>query len=260
MTSRRAAPKAPRLPRFSPTRLNLYRFCPRAYAFQYDRGLRWGGSTAAQSFGGSVHRTLQDFHDRGGAEAMSPDELKARLAERWSSAGYGSHEEAAEARAAGERLLEQYHQASREPGRVTVATELTVQRRYDDFVLFGRVDRLDRRPDGALEVIDYKSGHRPVTDDEVRQSLAMTVYQLLVAREHPGEPVYTSIVNVRRDERASVLRTGEELDEAEREVRELVRLIVTDDRKDPTPGPQCRRCAYPSICPEGLAWLRAHPE
>ena len=80
----------PRLPRFSPTRLNLYRFCPRAYLFQYERGLRWGGASPAQSFGGSVHRTLQAFHERGGAGAVSLDDLKTELAGRWSDAGYGS--------------------------------------------------------------------------------------------------------------------------------------------------------------------------
>ncbi len=42
-----AKARAPRLPRFSPTKLGAYRACPRAYAFQYDQGLRWDGIDAA---------------------------------------------------------------------------------------------------------------------------------------------------------------------------------------------------------------------
>lgn len=250
---------SPRLPRFSPTRINLYRFCPAAYAFQYDRGLRWGGVSAAQSFGGSVHRTLQAFHDGGGAAEVSLDDLKAQLGASWSAAGYGSPEEAATFQAAGEAMLERYHRAAQEPGRETVGTELTVQRRYEGFVLFGKVDRLDRRPDGALEVIDYKSGWRTYGEGDVRASLAMTVYQVIVAREHPGVAVYTGILNLRTGDGAFVLRSDEELDAAEREITEQVGVILADAVKAATPGEQCRGCPYPSVCREGRAWLLAHP-
>lgn len=248
--------KSPRLPRYSPTRLNLYRTCPRAYLFQYERGLRWGGVSSAQSFGGSVHRTLQAFHERGGAATVSLDALKTELAGRWSDAGYGSPEEAAAFRAAGEELLTRYHLAASEPGRATLANEVTVSRRYETFVLFGKIDRLDRRPDGALEVIDYKSGRRVYGEDDVRASLAMTVYQLLVARENPGVAVYTGILNLRTGEGAFVLRSPAELDAAEAEIAALVATIAADAVKAPTPGEPCRDCPYPRVCPEGRAWLR----
>lgn len=253
------SPKSPRLPRYSPTRLNLYRFCPRAYLFQYERGLRWGGVSSAQSFGGSVHRTLQAFHERGGAATVSLDDLKTELAGRWSDAGYGSAEEAAAFRAAGEAMLSRYHDAAAEPGRTTLANEVTVQRRYATYVLFGKIDRLDRRPDGALEVIDYKSGRRVYGEDDVRASLAMTVYQLLVARENPGVAVYTGILNLRTGDSAFVLRSDDELDAVEAEVAALVATIQGDVEKAPVPGAQCAECPYPSVCPEGRAWLRANP-
>ncbi|HEU4534415.1 MAG TPA: PD-(D/E)XK nuclease family protein [Polyangiaceae bacterium] len=251
--------KAPRLPRLSPTRLNLYRFCPRAYGFYYDEGLRWGSNSAAQSFGGSLHRALQAFHARGGPEVVTLEALKDQWNAAWSSAGYESPEQAAEFRASGEELLARYHEASREPGRVTLATEATLQRHYDEFILFGKVDRLDRRPDGALEVIDYKSGRREVTEREVRESLAMTLYQLIVARQHPGVPVHTRIVALRTGESASVLRSDAELDAAEADIVALVRTVLGDAIKPALPGESCRSCLYPRVCPPGRAWLREHP-
>ncbi len=253
-----ARAKAPRLPRLSPTRLNLYRFCPRAYGFYYDEGLRWGSNSAAQSFGGSLHRALQTFHARGGPGAVSLDELKAQFEAAWSAAGYESAEQAAEFRASGEALLARYYEAAREPGRVTLATEATLQRRYDEFILFGKLDRLDRRPDGALEVIDYKSGRREVTEREVRESLAMTLYQLLVARQHPGVPVHARIVALRTGESASVLRADAELDAAEAEFVALVQTVLGDAVKAARPGESCRTCVYPRVCPPGRAWLREH--
>ncbi len=251
----RKRPAAPKLPRFSPTRLNAYRFCPRAYGFQYDQGLRWGGTSASQSFGGSLHRTLQVFHQEGGAASISVDELKRQLASTWSASGYATEEEADAARTEGERLLEQHHAQANEPGRTTLAVERTVQWRYDDLVLFGKIDRLDRRPDGALEVIDYKSGRRVPTESDVRESLAMAIYQLLVAREHPGTPVVTTLLHLRTGQSASVARTDDELRVVEEEALTLARAILADREKLARPGPQCHQCPYPRICPPGREWL-----
>jgi len=248
----------PRLPRFSPTRIGLYLFCPRAYFFYYQRGLKWGGLSAGHAFGGSLHRALQAFHERGGVEQVSLEELQAELRERWSAAGYASPEEAAAHLQAGEELLRQYYQSAPEPGRSTLWTERTVQHRYEDFVLFGKVDRLDRRPDGALEVVDYKSGRLTVTAEEVRASLALKVYQLLVARENPGTEVYTGILCLRSGVHVSIHRGAEELEEAEREIRQIVHTLLLDEAMAPIPGPQCRDCVYPRVCPAGRQWLITH--
>src|SRR5687768_1123054 len=126
-------PSPPRLPRFSPSRIGLYVFCPAAYRFYYNRGLKWGGRTAGYSFGGSLHRALQVFHEQGGPDQVSLDELIAQLRDRWSDAGFASAEEAALHLEAGEALLERYYEAAPEPGRETLWTEKTVQHRYERF-------------------------------------------------------------------------------------------------------------------------------
>src|SRR4051794_20300905 len=156
--------------------------------------------TAGHAFGGNLHRVLQSFHDRGGAEQVPLEELLTHLRERWSDAGFASAEDAAAHLAAGEALLERYHASAPEPGRSTLWTEKTVQHPYADFVLFGKVDRLDRRPDGSLDVIDYKSGRLTVCEEDVRSSLALGIYQLLVAREKPEVPVHASILCLRSGE------------------------------------------------------------
>jgi RecB family exonuclease len=250
---------APKLPRFSPTRIGLYLFCPRAYHLYYRQGLRWGGRSAGYAFGGNLHRTLQLFHQQGGAERLSVEELIGTLNESWSDAGFGTPSEAAAHREAGEAILRRYHESAAEAGRETLWTEKTVQHRYEEFVLFGKIDRLDRRPDGALEVVDYKSGRRSVTEEEVRRSLALRIYQLLVSRQHPGVPVYTGIHCLPTGDSAFVLRSPEELDEVESEVVETVRRILRDEEMAAIPGEQCRECVYPRVCPPGRRWLWNHP-
>jgi RecB family exonuclease len=252
------APRPPRLPRFSPTRLSLYILCPRAYSLYYQAGLRWGSFTPGFAVGTSLHRTLQSFHDRGGAGQVPLVELQETLRAHWNAAAFSSAAEAAAELASGEAALERYHALETEPGRETLWTEKTLQHRYDDYILWGRIDRLDRRPDGSLEVIDYKSGRRTTSEEEVRASLALQVYQLLVARENPGVPVYAGIHCVRSGDHAAVKRSDEELNVIEAELGKLVPRILADEQMAATPGWPCRDCAYPRICPPGREWLATH--
>jgi putative RecB family exonuclease len=261
MAGKKSAKSAlPKLPRFSPTRIELYRFCPRAYHFYYEEGLRWGGMNAGFAVGGNLHRTLQLIHDRGAQQNVSLDELLTQLRDGWSQAGFSSPEEAAAHLSAGEAMLTQYYHSTPDVERETVWTEKTVQHRYNEFVLFGKIDRLDRRADGALEVVDYKSGRLTVSEEEVRASLALTVYQLLIARNHPGVEVYVGILCLRSAVHVAIHRTEVELMEAEHEIINLVRAILEDEEKAALPGPQCRNCQYPRICGPGRQWLWQHPE
>jgi RecB family exonuclease len=240
-------PSAPRTPRFSPTRLALYRFCPKAYEYYYVRGLRWGQITAGHAFGGTLHRTLEAFHREGAQGTL--DALLETYRARWVESGYADAEEAARHFEAGEELLRRYHTEAVETQRETIAVETTVRVDYPGFVLFGKIDRLDRLADGELQVIDYKSGRLTVTEEEVRASPALAIYQLLVARRHPAVPVSAAILCLRSGELAAVHRSPAELDEVEAEVSGTILQILGDETFDATPGPHCRECSYYRICP-----------
>jgi RecB family exonuclease len=240
-------PRAPGKPRFSPTRLALYRFCPKAYEYYYVRGLRWGQMTAGHAFGGTLHRTLETFH-REGAQAPLEALLETYRA-TWVEAGYADAAEAARHFAAGEELLRRYHALAGETARETIAVETTLRVDYPTFALFGKIDRLDRLASGELQVVDYKSGRLTVTEQEVRDSPALAIYQLLVARRHPGVPVSAAILCLRTGESAAVHRSPDELDTIEAEVSALIATILADTAFHPTPGPHCVDCPFFRICP-----------
>jgi len=240
-------PRTPGTPRFSPTRLALYRFCPKAYQYYYVQGLRWGQMTAGHAFGGTLHRTLEAFHREGAQGDLSA--LLETYRARWTEKGYSDAEEAARHFAAGEELLRRYHTEAVATGRETIAVETTLRVDYPGFALFGKIDRLDRLADGELQVVDYKSGRLTVTEEDVRNSPALAIYQLLVARRHPGMPVSAAILCLRSGEMAAVRRAPAELDAVEVDVTAQITTILTDDRFDPTPGPHCKECPFFRICP-----------
>ncbi len=240
--------------RLSPTRLRLYLFCPKAYHYYYVRRLRWGEMSAANSFGGSLHRALQEFHAAGPLAPVSVDALIESFRTRWTPAGYQNREEETAHREAGETILRQYFETAPAAGRETVLVERQVKWEYADYILTGKLDRLDRLPGGELEIIDYKSGRREVSEDEVRGSLAMAVYQLIVARLNPGTPVRATLLCLPTGASATVHRTPEELDEMEREIGAVAARLLAESRYEATPGPHCARCAFERICP--AAWTK----
>ena len=248
------ARKSPRLGklRLSPTRLRLYLSCPKAYHYYYIRGLRWGETSAAGSFGGSLHRALQTFHESGSLTPPTVEELVENLHSGWLTSGYQDSVEEAKHRLAGEQILRQYFETAREVSRETVLVERQVKWEYPRYILTGKLDRLDRLPGGELEIIDYKSGRHSVTEEEVRGSLAMAVYQLIVARLYPQTTVSATLLCLPTGARATVQRSPEELDELEREIDTIAERILAEIRFTATPGPQCARCAFRRICP--AAW------
>jgi RecB family exonuclease len=81
-----------------------------------------------------------------------------------------------------------------------------------DVALSGRVDRIDEHHDGALEIVDYKSGRTHVETEDVQHSLALGIYQVLLKHQFPDRRVFATLHALRSGASASY-----ELDPAERQ-------------------------------------------
>lgn len=213
------------------------------------------------SFGGSVHRALHDFHAAGGHQTQTSEQLIEHLRETWVGTGYPSRVEETEHLELGRRILKDYYENA-QSGSITLLMERQIREDMGDFVLIGRIDRLDERPDGVLEVIDYKTGRESVTEEEVTNDLAMSVYQLLVRRRYPGKNVVATIHCLRSGQSASAQLSDAEIVELEK----MIRLVVADmlritEETDilPERKPACDRCNFFDLCERrarimGLEW------
>ena len=181
--------RVPRKPTLSPSKITTYLACPVKYRWTYvdERGKWYLRSKSYYSFGSTLHRVLERFHDAGDAGVTTTDQVLAAYEESWIDAGFSSADEMAEAFGEGKLILERHVEEAR--SRATTAKVLLLERqlRYDmgEFVLLGRLDRVDEHEDGTLEIVDYKSGRQDVSEDEVKTDIAMACYQLLVKRKYP---------------------------------------------------------------------------
>jgi putative RecB family exonuclease len=243
----------PRKPTLSPTSLSAYLSCAVKYRYLYiDKiGRFYLRARPGYSFGSTLHQVLQTFHEEGAAQ--SREELTAQVEQKWISAGYQSSEQEQEFRAAGREIVQAYHAAAIERASLqveTVATEKPIRTDMGRFVLAGRVDRIDRHTDGALEVIDYKSGRLTTSPEEVAESLAMSIYQLILRRCNPGTRVFGTIYCLRSGETGSHEMTGEEAEQFEADIRVLGEEILDRDWEYALPRriEECEECEFLRRC------------
>lgn len=252
MTKKTKGQRRPGKPEVSPTKIKTYLSCPLMYKFVYVTriGRLYYCPNVGDSFGGSIHRALQSFHAAGGHETQDSEQLTARLKDVWTGMGYSSREEENEHLEFGARLLEDYYQNSR-TGNVTLFTERRLRYDMGDFALIGQIDRLDERPDGVLDIVDYKTGRITVAEDEVSSDLAMCIYQLLVRKAYPGRDAVATIYCLRSGQSASAKLSDEELVELEEMIRSTVEdlLKITEDTDiPPVRRDVCDQCNFFKIC------------
>jgi putative RecB family exonuclease len=236
-----------RKPTLSPSRITTYLACPAKYrwTFQDPRGKWYLRSKSCYSFGTTLHKVLERFHDSGDCGVSTTYQALAAYEESWLDAGFSSAEEMAE--------VEQ-HLTLPVSGK-TLFVERLFKKDMGDFTLVGRVDRVDELEDGTLEIIDYKSGRESVCVDDVRSDIAMACYQLLLRSQFPDRAVCASILALRTNQKATCALSDEELDEFAFDLRELGRRILCHDWYELVPVSKqlCIACDFVTLC-------RKHPE
>ena len=152
--------------------IDTYRICPLKYKFA--RVFRIPQEpTIHQRFGIVVHQVLERFHP-GRRLARAPDGAVRGLVAALGLRRLRRRAAVPRARGGGARaLLGNDRQADAEP----VWFERSFAFRLGPHLLRGRVDRVDRHPDGTYELIDYKTG-KAKTEDDLREDVQLSLYQM----------------------------------------------------------------------------------
>ena len=199
-----------------------------------------------------TQRTLDDWQakDRAGpVPRMTRAELLAAYDREWLSDGYGSPEEEARYRSLGRDLLGRYYDQLEVEQPRPVSVEEHLEARWDGIPIHGYIDRIDRTPDGGLEVVDYKTS-RDLSADDAVESEQLSIYQVLVESNY-AEPVESLTLYHLRS--LTPLRVPARSRDALVGLYDRLGTVSDGIRAgayEPTPGRQCSRCDFRSMCPE----------
>jgi RecB family exonuclease len=227
--------------------IQTYRSCPQRY--KYARVLRIPlEQTVHQRFGIIVHQVLERYHAAG---ASTVEQLLDLLEAVWRRSALGESESELELRAKARAALIRYHERLTAEPAEAIWFERPFSFRLGPHHLRGRVDRVDRLPEGApvrYELIDYKTS-RPKGQQELADDVQLSLYALAAREDWRLESSRQSYYYVLDDVKVPLAEGGRDAAALTRIVLEVGEGILAQDF-DPTPSRAlCASCDYRVVCP-----------
>ena len=232
--------------------LSLYLTCPLKYKFARVFGIPQE-PTINQRFGILFHNVLERFHKEPPENPGEGLAVLNRLFEQgWRRTGFGSSDDELQFRDRAREALRLYWERERESEGEPVWLEKKFDFKVGDHHVRGRVDRVDRLPDGDYELIDYKTGERK-SEEDLNDDLQLALYRM-AAREAWGIEASTgSYYYVLDAEKVPAPTRPDDAERVERTVLQVGEGILSQDF-EPRPSPSvCSWCDYRLICPAAEA-------
>jgi putative RecB family exonuclease len=245
----------------SPSRAGDFMSCPLLFRYRTIDRLPEGSSPDAVR-GTLVHQVLEEIFDLPAAE-RTPAAAHRLLEPAWRRLQERSREARDVAATLDEPVwLDSAHTVLDRWFTLEDPTRLEPAEReaYVEVVLpsglqlRGIIDRVDRAPDGALRVVDYKSGSAVPEGFELKALFQLRIYALILWKSRGVVPTVIQLVYL--GTRSEIV--GYEPDEAdllatERKVDalwEAIEVAKATGEFLPSRGKQCDWCAFKAHCPE----------
>ena len=236
--------------------------CPLRWFLEREVGATTG-SDAARGFGVVLHAVVRLVSD--GVLAPDVDALLARLDAVWPSMGFEAPWHGAHERREAESALRRFLVWHTSRARGVAGSERAFRVQVGDVVLSGSADRIEIDAEGAVHVVDFKTGKTPPSNTEAAMNPQLGVYQLAARMGAfddvlpPGTPLGgAELVWLRKERRGGIPQV--QLQDALQEgqdtwVHDLlgqVEASIRDERFPARPQDGCDACPVRGCCP-------AHP-
>lgn len=246
----------------SPSRASDFMQCPLLYRFRVVDRLPAQPSPAAAR-GTLVHAVLERLFDLP-ADERTPEAAATLVEPQWRRLVEGEPALAqmieddeqrtqaswfAEAAALVETWFTLEDPRSLEPRE----RELYVEVPVEGLTLRGIIDRVDVAADGAVRVVDYKTGRSPGERYERRALFQMRFYALVIWRLHGVVPQVLQLVYLGDRQVLRYFPDEDDLRATERTIHALWDAIrLADETGDwrPSPSRACDWCDFKAICPQ----------
>jgi putative RecB family exonuclease len=260
-----AASPAPRRPSLSPSRAADFKTCPLLYRFRTIDRLPERKSAAAVR-GTLVHAVLERLYDLPAAE-RSREAARALVPEAWAELSadpevaelFTAHEGAdappslEDWLASAGALVDTYFTLE-DPTRIQPAgrEELVEVTLPDGLLLRGFVDRIDVAANGALRVVDYKTGAMPREAFEAKALFQMKFYALVLWRTRGVVASQLKLIYLGDGDTLTYAPEEGELLRFERTLQAIwsaiERAVATGDFR-PNRSRLCGWCDHQALCP-----------
>lgn len=248
-----------RPPALSASRAKEYLQCPLKFRYSVVDGLPQP-PTEATIKGNVVHKALEDLFNLAPSKRL-PEAARTLLDQAWEGTlqtqkqareVFSKPEVLTKAQSDTVSLIENYFSMEMPHRLNPVGREMFIDARLTSGLLLrGIVDRIDEAPDGALRVVDYKTGKAP-DPRFVEDALFQMRFYALLLREQSRLPRRLQILFLRSQDVLTLDPDEQTIDRFEMQVDDLWNRIEADARNGqfrPQTSKLCGWCAYQQSCP-----------
>lgn len=247
---------------YSHSRLQAFETCPLKYKFRYiDRVETPIEETVEMFVGSRVHDVLEKLYNDLQLEKLdSLDGLlefyQAEWKKEWNEGVKITRKEFSEKNYLdyGAKCIRHYYERYKPFNQSqTLATEMRLTFALDDqnqYRMTGFIDRAARRPDGAYEIHDYKTGGSAPSQDALDRDRQLALYQIGLRQKWPeAERVELVWHYVGRDMTLRSERTAAQLQELREATIRSIDQIEAEKEFKPEKGAWCEWCEFQPVCP-----------
>ncbi len=212
------------------SQIETFQTCPMHYRLRYIYKLPTPQS-ASQSFGTSIHATLKEFFE-------TKKDIHKIFEDNFIEEGYISKIQRNEFFKKGKLYLSGFLKEEFNPKVLPIALEQSFTVPLGkNLKIGGKIDRVDRLPDGTIEIWDYKTGATIPSQSEVNKNLQLSFYAIAastIKMEPFGvdpEKIKLSLYYLDSQEKFSTIRTAKQVEEAKEEIIKVRDEIENSDFK-----------------------------
>jgi DNA helicase-2/ATP-dependent DNA helicase PcrA len=237
---------APPIAALSYTQVDTYLRCPQMYQYRFVFRLPTRAKPQMQ-FGRILHDALKDA--LGSIERETPltwAMVDSAYVAAWAKERFCAPEQAPSLQDLGRSYLRRAFDAGDLSKPLLLEQPFSL--RVDGLRLTGRIDRVDRHPDGSYEVIDYKTGSAKRAA-ELQRDLQLGVYALAAREVFRFDPLSLSYYYLETSERVTVDKPQERLEEDRQTIVKVAEGIRAELFVAKPDRMKCGGCDFRQLCP-----------
>jgi len=224
--------------------------CPLHYKAKYLLKLPTPAH-AASSFGNTIHLTMREFYES--VRRKEKPDIEKIYSRNWITEGYMDNRQMKAYYGKGQKYLKQFIADEFNPKNLPLKLEEPFTVSLGELSIGGKIDRVDQLSDGRIEIIDYKTSTKSLTEKEAAMDLQLSFYAL-AATLLPQDPFHRSPEEVKLSlyyfedqKRVSTTRTKSQLDSAMVQIIDYASQIAQSDFLCSKTN-ICRRCDFKMLC------------
>lgn len=232
----------------SPSSIKAFEDCPLKFKFQKILRVPQPASIATD-LGTVIHAVTEEMaNEKARGQTIDKDKGLQKLKEKWIFRSYQNQTDENKAMGRAEQMIDAYLKWEESTPNTLVETELPFEVKIGEITFTGRIDRLEKNPQGKFEIVDFKSGSSVKSKNKARTDPQLNIYAKAVEKLKGELPAKASLFYVEKDKMVEYPITAESLQEALEPIENMTKEILKENF-EPTPSTQaCMFCSYQSIC------------